>query len=75
MNIPYVYYPKKIGNAMFVKNLQVILKIIFILIVKNVNIISVFSHLAEYPQLLEKIFEDNTVNDIGIYKVKLFVEI
>ena len=42
--------------------------------IKNVNIISVFSHLAEYPQLLEKIFEDNTVNDIGIYKVKLFFQ-
>ena len=42
--------------------------------VKNVNIISVFSHLAEYPQILEKIFEDNEVNDIGIYKVKLFFQ-
>ena len=43
-------------------------------LVKNHNIISVFSHLAEYPKLLEKIFEENVVNDIGIYKVKLFFQ-
>ena len=43
-------------------------------LVKNYNIISVFSHLSEYPHLLEKIFEENLVNDIGIYKVKLFYQ-
>ena len=43
-------------------------------LVKNHNIISVFSHLAEYPKLLEKLFEENMVNDIGIYRVKLFFQ-
>ena len=43
-------------------------------LVKNVNIISVFSHLAEYPNLLQKLFEDNEVNDIGIYNIKLFFQ-
>ena len=43
-------------------------------LVKNYNIISVFSHLSEYPYLLEKIFEENIVNEIGIYKVKLFYQ-
>ena len=43
-------------------------------LVKNINIISVFSHLAEYPKLLQKIFEDNKLNDIGIYTVKLFFQ-
>ena len=43
-------------------------------LVKNHNIISVFSHLAEYPKLLEKLFEENVVNEIGIYKVKLFFQ-
>ena len=43
-------------------------------LVKNVNIISVFSHLAEYPKLLQNIFEDNKVNEIGVYTVKLFFQ-
>ena len=43
-------------------------------LVKHHNIISVFSHLAEYPKLLEKIFEENIVNEIGIYKIKLFFQ-
>ena len=43
-------------------------------LVKNHNIISVFSHLAEYPPLLEKLFEENVINEIGIYKVKLFYQ-
>lgn len=43
-------------------------------LVKNINIISVFSHLAEYPKLLQKIFEDNEINDIGVYTVKLFFQ-
>ena len=43
-------------------------------LVKNINIISVFSHLAGYPKLLQKIFEDNKINDIGIYTVKLFFQ-
>ena len=43
-------------------------------LVKNHNIISVFSHLAEYPKLLEKLFEENVVNEIGLYKVKLFFQ-
>ena len=43
-------------------------------LVKNVNVISVFSHLAEYPKLLQKIFEDNKLNNIGIYTVKLFFQ-
>ena len=43
-------------------------------LVKNHNIISVFSHLAEYPKLLERLFEENLVNEIGIYKVKLFFQ-
>ena len=43
-------------------------------LVKNVNIISIFSHIVEYPKILEKIFEDNEINEIGIYKVKLFFQ-
>ena len=41
---------------------------------KNKNIISVFAHLADYPYLLSKLFVENTVNSIGIYKVKLFYQ-
>ena len=43
-------------------------------LVKNVNIISVFSHLAEYPKLLQKLFENTEVNDIGIYTIQLFFQ-
>ena len=43
-------------------------------LVKNINIISVFSHLAGYPKILQKIFEDNEINDIGIYTLKLFFQ-
>ena len=43
-------------------------------LVKNINIISVFSHLAEYPKLLQKLFEDNAVNNIGVYTIKLFFQ-
>ena len=41
---------------------------------KNTNIISVFAHLADYPYLLSKIFVENTINSIGIYKLKLFYQ-
>ena len=41
---------------------------------KNKNIISVFAHLADYPYLLSKLFVENTVNTIGIYKIKLFYQ-
>ena len=41
---------------------------------KNKNIISVFAHLADYPFLLSKLFVENTVNTIGIYKIKLFYQ-
>ena len=43
-------------------------------LVKIYNIISVFSHLAAYPKLLEKLFDDNLINDIGIYKIKIFYQ-
>ena len=43
-------------------------------LIKNINIISVFSHLAEYPKLLQKLFENNEVNDIGIYTIQLFFQ-
>ena len=43
-------------------------------LVKNHNIISVFSHLSEYPKILEKLFEENMINDIGIYRIKLFFQ-
>ena len=39
----------------------------------NYNIISVFSHLADYPKYINKLFPENTINDIGIYKVRLFL--
>ena len=41
---------------------------------KNKNVISVFSHLADYPYLLSKLFVENSINNIGIYKVKLFFQ-
>ena len=41
---------------------------------KNKNIISVFAHLADYPYLLSKLFVENTINYIGIYKIKLFYQ-
>ena len=41
---------------------------------KNKNIISVFAHLADYPYLLSKLFVENTINYIGIYKLKLFYQ-
>ena len=43
-------------------------------IFKNQNVISVFSHLAAHPRLLSKLFVDNAINDLGIYKVKLFYQ-
>ena len=42
-------------------------------LIVNYNIISVFSHLSDYPKYLIKLFPDNNINDIGIYKVKLFL--
>ena len=41
---------------------------------KNKNIISVFAHLADYPYLLSKLFVENNINSIGIYKLKLFYQ-
>ena len=41
---------------------------------KNKNIISIFAHLADYPYLLSKLFVENTINNIGIYKLKLFYQ-
>ena len=41
---------------------------------KNKNIINVFAHLADYPNLLSKLFVENTINTIGIYKIKLFFQ-
>ena len=41
---------------------------------KNKNIISVFAHLADYPYLLSKLFVENNINTIGIYKLKLFYQ-
>ena len=41
---------------------------------KNKNIISIFAHLADYPYLLSKLFVENTINTIGIYKIKLFYQ-
>ena len=41
---------------------------------KNINIISVFAHLADYPYILSKIFIENNINSFGIYKLKLFYQ-
>ena len=41
---------------------------------KNKNIISIFAHLADYPNILSKLFVENTINTIGIYKIKLFYQ-
>ena len=41
---------------------------------KNKNIISVFAHLADYPYFLSKIFIENNIDTIGIYKLKLFYQ-
>ena len=41
-------------------------------LIKNSNIISVFSHLADYPLILTKLFPENNINEIGIYRVRLF---
>ena len=41
---------------------------------KNKNIISVFAHLADYPYLLSRLFVDNNINTIGIYKINLFYQ-
>ena len=41
---------------------------------KNKNIISVFAHLADYPYILSKLFVENNINSIGIYKLQLFYQ-
>ena len=41
---------------------------------KNKNIVSIFAHLADYPYLLSKLFVENTIDSIGIYKIRLFYQ-
>ena len=47
-------------------------------IICNINIIGIFSHLCEYPNILLNLFPDfnnnnNNVNYFGMYKIKLFI--
>ena len=47
-------------------------------IICNINIIGIFSHLSEFPNILLNLFPDcnndgNNVNYFGMYKIKLFI--
>ncbi|MCQ2819573.1 MAG: C2 family cysteine protease, partial [archaeon] len=40
---------------------------------KNLNVIFVFLHLSDNPEYIKRLFPENYINDLGIFKVNLFL--